>query len=141
MTRRGSIALLLTAAATSPAAAPAQGRTFRLGMLVNTRDALGDELIKALRDLGYAEGQNYCRMALCARRGRTLAPARAGIGGTEGRCHRCPDHARGARSETGDEDDPDRSADCIFTGRRRARGEPRTARRQRDGFQHNVARN
>ena len=53
MTRRDLIALLLTAAATaatSPAAAPAQGRTFRLGMLVNTRDALGDELIKALRD-------------------------------------------------------------------------------------------
>ena len=58
MTRRDLIALLLTAAATSPAAAPAQGRTFRLGMLVNTRDALGDELIKALRDLGYTEGQN-----------------------------------------------------------------------------------
>jgi|SRR5580700_9225389 putative ABC transport system substrate-binding protein len=56
MTRRELIALLFTVAA--PAAAPAQGRTFRLGMLVNTRDALADELIKALRDLGYTEGQN-----------------------------------------------------------------------------------
>ena len=58
MTRRDLIALLFTAAATSPAAVPAQGRTFRLGMLVNTRDALTDELIKALRDRGYTEGQN-----------------------------------------------------------------------------------
>ena len=58
MTRRDLIALLFTAAATSPADVPAQGRTFRLGMLVNTRDALTDELIKALRDRGYTEGQN-----------------------------------------------------------------------------------
>ena len=58
MTRRDLIALLFTAAATSPSAVPAQGRTFRLGMLVNTRDALADELIKALRDRGYTEGQN-----------------------------------------------------------------------------------
>jgi putative tryptophan/tyrosine transport system substrate-binding protein len=58
MTRRDLIALLLTAAATPPAAAPAQRRTFLLGMLVNTRDAFADELVGALRDLGYVEGQN-----------------------------------------------------------------------------------
>jgi putative ABC transport system substrate-binding protein len=58
MTRRDLIALLLTAAATSPAAAQAQDRIFRLGMLVNTRDAAADELIKALGDLGYTGGQN-----------------------------------------------------------------------------------
>ena len=59
MTRRDLIASLLTATATSSAAAPAQGRTFRLGMLVNTPEASADdELIKALRDLGYVEGQN-----------------------------------------------------------------------------------
>jgi hypothetical protein len=140
MTRRELIALLFTVAA--PAAAPAQGRTFRLGMLVNTRDALADELIKALRDLGYTEGQNLTvewRFAQgVAERWLLLARELVAL---KGRCHRCPDHARGPRGETGDEDDPNRSADRNRPGRRRARGEPRTARRQRDGFQRNVARN
>ena len=58
MTRRDLIALLLTAAATLPVVSPAQGRTFRLGMLVNTRDAFTGELVGALRDLGYVEGQS-----------------------------------------------------------------------------------
>jgi hypothetical protein len=60
MTRRDLIALLLTATATSPVAVSAQEKTFRLGILVNTRNVgLGpDELLKGLRALGYVEGQN-----------------------------------------------------------------------------------
>jgi putative tryptophan/tyrosine transport system substrate-binding protein len=58
MTRRDLIALLLTAIATSAVVASAQGRSFRLGMLDSTREPFDDELIKALRDLGYVEGQN-----------------------------------------------------------------------------------
>ena len=33
-------------------------KTFRLGILVNTRNASVDELLKRLRDHGYVEGQN-----------------------------------------------------------------------------------
>ena len=33
-------------------------KTFRLGILVNTRNASVDELLKGLRDHGYVEGQN-----------------------------------------------------------------------------------
>jgi putative tryptophan/tyrosine transport system substrate-binding protein len=34
------------------------GKTFRLGILVNTRNAALDQLLKELRDHGYVEGQN-----------------------------------------------------------------------------------
>jgi len=34
------------------------GKTFRLGILVNTRNTALDELLEALRDHGYVEGQN-----------------------------------------------------------------------------------
>jgi len=34
------------------------GKTFRLGILVNTRNTALDELLKELRDYGYVEGQN-----------------------------------------------------------------------------------
>jgi putative tryptophan/tyrosine transport system substrate-binding protein len=34
------------------------GKTFRLGILVNTRNTALDELLKGLRDHGYVEGQN-----------------------------------------------------------------------------------
>jgi putative ABC transport system substrate-binding protein len=34
------------------------GKAFRLGILVNTRNTAVDELLKALRDHGYVEGQN-----------------------------------------------------------------------------------
>jgi putative ABC transport system substrate-binding protein len=38
---------------------PAQpAKTFRLGILVNTRDAGVDELLRGLPDHGYVEGQN-----------------------------------------------------------------------------------
>ena len=33
-------------------------KTFRLGILVNTRNTSVDELLKGLRDHGYVEGQN-----------------------------------------------------------------------------------
>ena len=34
------------------------GKTFRLGILVNTRNTALDELLKELRDYGHVEGQN-----------------------------------------------------------------------------------
>ena len=63
MRRREFIALLGGAAAAWPVAARAQtGKLARIGALVLTSadaQSLGLELREGLRELGYAEGQNY----------------------------------------------------------------------------------
>lgn len=60
MRRRDLIALLggasVVCLAVGVRAQPA--KTFRLGILVNTRNASVDELLKRLRDHGCVEGQN-----------------------------------------------------------------------------------
>src|SRR5215831_11205808 len=60
MRRRDLIALFgstwMVCVAVGVRAQPA--KTFRLGILVNTRSTSVDELLKGLRDHGYVEGQN-----------------------------------------------------------------------------------
>src|ERR1700730_3967845 len=60
MRRRDLIALFGGAAAAWLAVGvrAQHGKTFRLGILVNTRNTALDELFKGLRDHGYIEGQN-----------------------------------------------------------------------------------
>jgi hypothetical protein len=60
MSRRDLIGLLGGAAAASLAIGvrAQSGKTFRLGILVNTRNTALDQLLKELRDHGYVEGQN-----------------------------------------------------------------------------------
>src|ERR1700730_532448 len=60
MRRRDLIALLGGAGAAWLAVGvrAQHGKTFRLGILVNTRNTALDELLKGLRDHGYVEGQN-----------------------------------------------------------------------------------
>ena len=58
MRRREIVAGLIGAAALHPLAAQAQGKTYRLGVLTNTREGGPSELITALADYGYVEGRN-----------------------------------------------------------------------------------
>ena len=60
MRRRGLIALVggAVAAWLAVGVRAQSGKTFRLGILVNTRNTVLDELLKELRDYGYVEGQN-----------------------------------------------------------------------------------
>jgi len=60
MSRRDLIALLggAVAAWLAVGVRAQAGKAFRLGILVNTRNTAVDELLKALRDHGYVEGQN-----------------------------------------------------------------------------------
>src|SRR5437867_354819 len=61
MRRRELMLLLAGAMAASPLAARAQpAKVYRLGILANTRRSSGPQegMLRALRDLGYVEGQN-----------------------------------------------------------------------------------
>ena len=62
MERRAFLGVLAGSVLAAPLAAQAQqrGKVYRVGYLGLTarRDALADSLLRALRDLGYVEGQN-----------------------------------------------------------------------------------
>ena len=70
MDRRTFIAVVSGGLLVAPLAAGAQraGKVYRVGYLGLTarRDALADSLLRALRDLGYVEGQNLLMEFRCA---------------------------------------------------------------------------
>ena len=87
MRRREVIALITGTAAECLATRvrTQPSKTFRLGILVNTRNAGVDELLKGLRDHGYVEGENLIiEISVFRRCGRTMAGTRERIGEAQG---------------------------------------------------------
>ena len=129
---------LVLAAAASLASTRAWAQTperlRKVGVLIDgsAPHRLPDVLRTSLTGRGWVEGRTIAfdvRYADGQPAARRRAGGRAGQG--RGRHHRRPLHARGARSDGGDQDHPHHHGAGRRTGGDRAGGEPQPARRQR----------